>query len=460
MTDPDDPKQKTDYRPDRIKDLRDDPRFKGHGQRDYFEFADRLQLLLNKEIVIRVQRGPNDAPTTVDLKVAPLFRIDLGVRMEMGPILAIREQSPAAKMDVHIPNVEKKLEGDLIEAVTVKDAAGKKIEFKGKTLDPERLPLDLRLWSDQLVRDGFKGERKVTLHLRRHREGAGKQFEKKKVDLVWDSNWRFDRTAPYSLNAPMPIPELGLAYQIRATVAEVVDPESPLKVGDVVKNVRYDIAGDKKKNDEAAPDDIKVPFMRKDLEVGQWANYSFEVLQRPYRFTKLVFKVQRDKETQEVDIPIRVDPNWPLAERGWHLGRDTRRVKASDPVHAVWLGLVDTKNRMTEIFLNLRGMILGRIGLDNLGGPITIAAGAYRFAAMDFSEFVFFIGLISINLAVVNFLPIPILDGGHMVFLLYEKLRGRPASETVRVVATYVGLAMIGCLMIFVLYLDARRWIF
>ena len=72
----------------------------------------------------------------------------------------------------------------------------------------------------------------------------------------------------------------------------------------------------------------------------------------------------------------------------------------------------------------------------------------------------FFLGLISINLAVVNFLPIPILDGGHMVFLIYEKLRGKPASEGVRVWATYAGLAMIGCLMIFVIYQDVVRFFF
>ena len=64
---------------------------------------------------------------------------------------------------------------------------------------------------------------------------------------------------------------------------------------------------------------------------------------------------------------------------------------------------------------------------------------------------------ISVNLAVVNFLPIPVLDGGHMVFLIYEKLRGKPASEGVRVGATYAGLLLIGCLMIFVLVLDIRR---
>ena len=78
-------------------------------------------------------------------------------------------------------------------------------------------------------------------------------------------------------------------------------------------------------------------------------------------------------------------------------------------------------------------------------------------AQYDFWEFVFFLGLISVNLAVLNFLPIPVLDGGHMVFLIYEKLRGKPASEGVRIGATYAGLLLIGCLMIFVLFLDIRR---
>ena len=72
-------------------------------------------------------------------------------------------------------------------------------------------------------------------------------------------------------------------------------------------------------------------------------------------------------------------------------------------------------------------------------------------------KFILFLGMISVNLAVVNFLPIPVLDGGHMVFLLYEKLRGKPASEGVRVGATYAGLLLLGCLMIFVLVLDIRR---
>ena len=61
------------------------------------------------------------------------------------------------------------------------------------------------------------------------------------------------------------------------------------------------------------------------------------------------------------------------------------------------------------------------------------------------------------NLAVVNFLPIPILDGGHMVFLLYELVRRRPPSDAVRAVASYVGLAVLGLLMLFITYMEGMR---
>jgi regulator of sigma E protease len=102
-------------------------------------------------------------------------------------------------------------------------------------------------------------------------------------------------------------------------------------------------------------------------------------------------------------------------------------------------------------------MLTGRLSAKNLIGPLGIAKVAYRFASLDTWEFIFFLGLISVNLAVVNFLPMPVLDGGHMVFLLYEKLRGKPASEGVRVATTYAGLVMILSLLLFVLWLDFTR---
>jgi regulator of sigma E protease len=330
------------------------------------------------------------------------------------------------------------------------------------------LPFELRQWSDQLDRKGRMGKRKVKLHLARHSDQPGQELVPNGVDKVleWDTSWRFDRAGPISLNAPMSIPELGLAYEIKSTVIAVTDPKSNFKKDDVIKNYRFDmeayeeevpwlpqtvyqIATFLRPESEAG----KIRWLDTELKEGQWAHVSFMVFQKPYKFKKLLFKVERDKKIEEIEIPIVEDPTWPLVDRGWVLTSDTRRVTANDPLHAFWLGMVDTKN----IVLNLRGMILGRIGLTNVGGPLTIAVVTYRVAGMDFADLLFLLGLISINLAIVNFLPIPVLDGGHMVFLIYEGIRKKPASETVRIVATYAGLAFILLLMISLLWLDVIR---
>lgn len=89
-----------------------------------------------------------------------------------------------------------------------------------------------------------------------------------------------------------------------------------------------------------------------------------------------------------------------------------------------------------------------------LGGPIEIAKQAGRSAEEGFSRLLLFLTMLSANLAVVNFLPIPVLDGGHMVFLLYELVRGKPPSENVVGALSYLGLALILTLMMFVFGLD------
>ena len=79
---------------------------------------------------------------------------------------------------------------------------------------------------------------------------------------------------------------------------------------------------------------------------------------------------------------------------------------------------------------------------------------AGKSAEEGFSHFLLFLTMLSANLAVVNFLPIPVLDGGHMVFLVYEWIRGKPPSEKVVAVLSYLGLALILSLMMFVFGLD------
>ena len=75
----------------------------------------------------------------------------------------------------------------------------------------------------------------------------------------------------------------------------------------------------------------------------------------------------------------------------------------------------------------------------------------------EFMNLLFFLGLISVNLAVINFLPIPIVDGGLMVFLLVEKLKGSPVSPWIQTAATVVGLAVIASIFLMTLYFDIGR---
>ncbi|CAB1064442.1 Intramembrane protease RasP/YluC, implicated in cell division based on FtsL cleavage [Olavius sp. associated proteobacterium Delta 1] len=105
-------------------------------------------------------------------------------------------------------------------------------------------------------------------------------------------------------------------------------------------------------------------------------------------------------------------------------------------------------------------MIDGSIPKENLGGPIMIAKLAGDQAKQGIGKLVQFIAFISINLAIINLLPIPVLDGGHLLFFTIEGIKGRPVSIKVREVAQQVGLFILILLMILVFYNDLTRFIF
>jgi regulator of sigma E protease len=92
-------------------------------------------------------------------------------------------------------------------------------------------------------------------------------------------------------------------------------------------------------------------------------------------------------------------------------------------------------------------------------GFVGIAHVGTRVAMQGWTYLLFFLGLISVNLAVINFLPIPIVDGGLMTFLIIEKLKGSPLSPRFQTVATIVGLAMIGSIFLITLFYDVARLI-
>jgi regulator of sigma E protease len=146
--------------------------------------------------------------------------------------------------------------------------------------------------------------------------------------------------------------------------------------------------------------------------------------------------------------------DWNNPDRGLLLQPDLFTQKAETWGQAVRYGGRETGESLTMVVAFLRKLTSGGISPRGLGGPITIAEVAGRSAYRGLPELLIFLTVLSANLAVLNFLPIPLLDGGHMVFLIYEGIRGKPADERVQLALTYVGLAFILTLMIFVFSLD------
>ena len=93
-----------------------------------------------------------------------------------------------------------------------------------------------------------------------------------------------------------------------------------------------------------------------------------------------------------------------------------------------------------------------------MGGIITISVISYDTASQGLSKLFFFLALLSINLAIINLFPIAILDGGHLLFLLIEAVKGSPVSERTFGYSQVVGLVMIMSLMVYVTYQDIVRW--
>jgi regulator of sigma E protease len=146
--------------------------------------------------------------------------------------------------------------------------------------------------------------------------------------------------------------------------------------------------------------------------------------------------------------------DWHRADRGFLLMMLTDVRVASSFGEALKLGAQETGDAMSAVVTFLRRIRdLGKHAAGPVG-IVTFAAGSVK---AGFTKFLLFLALISANLAVVNILPIPVLDGGHLMFLAYEGIRRKPPSEKVMIGLNFLGLALILTVMVLVLTLDIGR---
>ena len=127
------------------------------------------------------------------------------------------------------------------------------------------------------------------------------------------------------------------------------------------------------------------------------------------------------------------------------------------PLESVGKALYKTWD-MSAFTLRILGkMIVGEVSLKNLSGPITIADYAGQSAQSGLVSYLLFLALISISLGVLNLLPVPLLDGGHLMYYTVEVFKGSPVSDRAIEIGQHVGMALLFTLMVFALYNDINR---
>ncbi|MGB6189128.1 MAG: sigma E protease regulator RseP [Aeromonas molluscorum] len=127
------------------------------------------------------------------------------------------------------------------------------------------------------------------------------------------------------------------------------------------------------------------------------------------------------------------------------------------PLDALWQGMHKTWSLITLTFDMIGKLIGGIVSLDNLSGPISIAKGAGNSADYGLVYFLGFLALISVNLGIINLFPLPVLDGGHLVYFLIEAVTGKPVSEKIQEVGFRIGAAILMLLMGIALFNDFAR---
>ncbi len=121
------------------------------------------------------------------------------------------------------------------------------------------------------------------------------------------------------------------------------------------------------------------------------------------------------------------------------------------------VGTHKTVVNIKRIYMTIQGFVSKKLSTKALGGPVLIAQASYESAKSGIGKLMYFMAIISINLAVINILPIPVLDGGHLLFLGIEKIKGSPISEKTMAIANYIGFALIISLMIYATKNDIMR---
>lgn len=201
------------------------------------------------------------------------------------------------------------------------------------------------------------------------------------------------------------------------------------------------------------------------IEMATWKQWYDYVRERPNKLIRL--EIERDGMPRQIELTTAE-----LEEEGKTFGRvgagpmvpeallaKYRSVTQYGPIESFELSLDQTWDRSLLMLKVLGKMLMGQISVKHLSGPLSIADFAGKSARYGLESFLKFLANVSISLAVLNLLPIPVLDGGHLLFFLVEAIKGGPLSERVMEQGQKIGLAILLAIMGLALFIDLNRYL-
>ncbi len=237
-----------------------------------------------------------------------------------------------------------------------------------------------------------------------------------------------------------PLSDIGLAVKIGAPVVKQVVPGSPAQAAGV-KEGEYvlSVAGFPSKSLSSMVEEIR-KHPDEDIQL---------TLQSP------------DGEERNLTLHTlsEVGPDGAaIGKIGVAFGANLPTVKITyNPLRSLWEGTVKTWDSAVFSLKMIGKMLIGEVSVKNLSGPVTIADYAGQTARLGLEPFLSFLALVSLSLGILNLLPIPMLDGGHLMYYSVEIVTGKPVSESFQVLAQKVGIAALCGLTLLALFNDISR---
>jgi regulator of sigma E protease len=408
---------------------------------NYADVQRLLAISAGKPIELTIQRAPKkedktkagdsaeQTPERYALTVRPRPAVDYGIVMQATPITAVQKDSPAANAGLVVGDKLLSFAGEPI---------GDPLSFPQRTLAKVGEMVEIEVERGE---EGKKEPHKLTVELR------------PPPQAMWSGN----------ISSTVAVETLGIAYDVTAKVAQVREggpAADRLLPGDEILSVKFLAAGPAQEAVEGslyrkaaiAKEEIKL-----DGKATGWPGVIAEASVQRMRDTTLQVTVKRGQEEIKQKLLPADSTELYIEDLSLPFGALTEKHEAANVGEALSLGAREVKERMTEVFTVVKKLVTFRISATNLGGPLAIIGQATSEAESGISDLLMFFTFLSANLAVINFLPIPALDGGHMVFLAYEGIRRKPVDENLQMRLSAAGILSLLALMLFVTMLDVYR---